>query len=264
MKVNIVCALTLVVLLYGCKGTVTPSVMPHSCLDQGLPEAACTGISRNNDWVPHIQEFNGIEMALVPVGCFRMGSNEQDDEMPVHTVCFDKPFWIDVYEVTNEQYGLSECKGQCGCLGMFKLDRPRNCINYSDALKHCETRGARLPTEAEWEYAARGPDSLAYLWGRSVWNSGGKPLDEYASWIGAMEMGSGVQEWVSDWYVDDGYSGGRQINPTGPERGEKRVSKGGSEDSCMLECRGLARRWPTRDDDEYSNLGLRCALSYSP
>jgi len=83
-----------------------------------------------------------------------------DDERPAHEQCFAEPFWIDVYEVTNEQYGsYREMQG---------ADRPREMITWFEAATHCESRGARLPTEAEWGYAARGPDSLIFPWGNEL------------------------------------------------------------------------------------------------
>ena len=132
-------------------------------------------------------------MVLVPVGCFMMGSSDgKADEAPVHEVCFDAPFWIDVYEVTNAQFGTS---------GQFDGDdRPREMMNWQRALAYCQSRGARLPTEAEWEYAARGPDSLIYPWGNAfiadnvvyflnsenrTWDVGSRP--QGVSWVGAYD-----------------------------------------------------------------------------
>jgi formylglycine-generating enzyme required for sulfatase activity len=121
-------------------------------------------VMRNDDWTPHIQEFDGVEMALVPVGCFDMDSTDRqvedamrqceevrgagncerswyEDEQPVETQCFDEPFWIDLYEVTNEQYRSS---------GKWPGDElPREQVSRADAAAHCASRGARLPTEAE-------------------------------------------------------------------------------------------------------------------
>jgi formylglycine-generating enzyme required for sulfatase activity len=131
------------------------------------------GVISNGEWEPYIQEFDGVKMALVQAGCFMMGSEDgESTEKPVHEVCFDEPFWIDVYEVTNELYGSAASGNNtwgnyCGSRSRFD-DQPRICINWSETAAYCESHGARLPTEAEWEYAARGPDSLRYPWGMTL------------------------------------------------------------------------------------------------
>jgi formylglycine-generating enzyme required for sulfatase activity len=86
-------------------------------------------------------------------------------EQPASQVCFDEPFWIDKYEVTNAQYGSTGCEDWSS-----EPDQPRNCVSWFDTRDFCAARDAHLPTEAEWEYAARGPDALVYPWGNE-WNS---------------------------------------------------------------------------------------------
>jgi formylglycine-generating enzyme required for sulfatase activity len=231
-------------------------------------------VTRNADWEPVIEEKNGVRMALVPVGCFQMGSEDGgSDESPVHEVCFDEPFWIDVYEVTNEQYG----EAASGCTDWSSDDnQPRICISWTDSLAHCESRGARLPTEAEWEYAARGPNELVYPWGNTfeadnvVYTEndpggtapvGSKPGG--VSWVGAFDLSGNVWEWVNDWY-DSGYYGTLAdgvINPQGPDTGNARVLRGGSWFDSSFVVRA-ANRYGYIPSNGYGNLGFRCALSY--
>jgi formylglycine-generating enzyme required for sulfatase activity len=221
-------------------------------------------VTRNADWEPVIQDFNGVEMALVPAGCFMMGN-----EQPVHEVCFEEPFWIDVYEVTNGQFGSAASD----CTHWSSSDnQPRICVDWRDATAHCESRGARLPTEAEWEYAARGPDGLVYPWGNEFIadnvvygdNSGGhtasvgsRPGD--VSWVGAYDMSGNAWEWVADWYGT--YPSEAQVNPTGPGSGQYRVLRGGSwGDHSSYSLRG-ANRLRHPPVDPAPDHGFRCALS---
>ncbi len=234
---------------------------------------AAAGVARNADWATYTQNINGVQMALVPAGCFQMGSTDGDgNEQPVHEVCFDTPFWIDMYEVTNVQTGGAspEC-------AQYSSDdnQPRVCINWIEVKSYCASRGARLPTEAEWEYAARGPDGLVYPWGNewnsdlAVWNAdqaaevGSKPGG--ASWVGALDLSGNVWEWVSDWYGS--YSSGRQVNPQGPAAGEYsdyRVLRGGSWVSLGSYYLRAALRDGSGPDLRFNYFGFRCALSYSP
>jgi len=126
---------------------------------QSPEELAKRGVEINAEWEPYSQEFDGFEMVLVPAGCFIMGSpvGGEEDERPALQRCFTSPFWIDRFEVTNAQYGSTgEFSGN---------NHPRDSVNWSQAVNFCRSRGARLPYEEEWEYAARGPDALEYPWG---------------------------------------------------------------------------------------------------
>ncbi len=146
-------------------------------------------------------------MVLVPAGCFMMGNDEgRRDERPAHEVCFERPFWIDRTEVTNAHYGSA---------GRFEGDNhPRENLLWSETRDHCAARGARLPTEAEWEYAARGPDNLIYPWGSEFdeealvfdrnSNNETAPVGSYptgASWVGALDLSGNVFEFVSSAYA---------------------------------------------------------------
>jgi formylglycine-generating enzyme required for sulfatase activity len=133
--------------------------------------------------------------------------------------CFDEPFWIDKFEVMNAQF-RAVTGGEPPTYRNGDLI-PVNNINWFDARDFCQLRDARLPTEREWEYAARGPDSLTYPWGNTfisnaavygrsydaghepIIDEGGNPLrPQGASWVGAVDMAGNVWEWTSTRYDD--------------------------------------------------------------
>ena len=252
-------------------------------------------VTSDMDWIPVIQELDGVEMALVPAGCFPMGSTEEqvDDalrqcerlrgagacerswyqhEQPVERVCFEEPFWIDVYEVTNVQYGSS---------GNWPGDQlPREQVNWAEAVAHCASRGARLPTEAEWEYAARGPDGLVFPWGDSfkgsllnacnrscTWNLLGSGVDDGypetapvgsfpdgASWVGAMDMSGNVWEWTNSIYRPNPADGAAV-------GGSKRVLRGGSWYHSGTDLLRSAARYAVSPDYADYVTGFRCVAS---
>jgi formylglycine-generating enzyme required for sulfatase activity len=172
-----------------------------------------TSVKRNADWKPITRSFDGVEMVLVPPGCFLMGSSDGNtNERPMNLQCFNKPFWIDKTEVTNGQF--TQFKGQAANKGQWSQpNRPRETITWFEARDFCAKRGSRLPTEREWEFAARGPNNLKFPWGddfsydNAVWafNSneqtmavGSRPKG--ASWVGALDMSGNVWEWINTIY----------------------------------------------------------------
>ncbi len=245
--------------------------------------ATATKIAKLNAWDkqnPVIDEAYkaqyDVEMVQVPAGCFWMGSVTGDsDERPVHEVCFDAPFWIDRFEVTNAQF--ERLGGEIVLEDSWsRPDQPRAYIKWFEAQQFCEQRNAQLPTEAMWEYAARGSDSLVYPWGNEfiegnvvyVYNSNHEPADvgegqrrEGISWVGAYDMSGNIWEWVADWYDNDYYAafeGEVAVNQQGPEDGGIRVLRGGGFDNFDSFLRGASRDYATPELGSESG-GFRCA-----
>jgi formylglycine-generating enzyme required for sulfatase activity len=207
-----------------------------------------------------------------------MGANDGDsDEKPVHRVELDG-FCMDVTEVTVEAYARCVSAGSCtkpdtgrwcnwGQSG--KGNHPINCVDWDQATAYCRWAGKELPTEAQWEYAARGGSrQLEYPWGseapgsRACWkrSDGTCPVGSYLSGdspFGLHDMAGNVWEWVQDWYGR--YPSSSSKNYAGPSSGSNRVDRGGSwggHGPSYL--RGSARYHVTPDIRSFS-LGFRCA-----
>jgi len=195
-----------------------------------------------------LREKDGMEMVYVPEGTFTMGSDDgEEDEKPVREVYLDA-YWIDKYEVSHAQYKICVEAGECNepqSTGRYNnsnyANHPVVYVDWHQASAYCEWAGGRLPTEAEWEKAARGPDGNKYPWGNEsptcdkanyaecgmgdTTEVGSYP--EGASVYGAMDMAGNVWEWVNDWYAGS-YDVNQLNNPTGPSSGTYRVLRGGS------------------------------------
>jgi formylglycine-generating enzyme required for sulfatase activity len=224
---------------------------------------------------------DGTPMMLVPAGEFTMGSNEGADEQPVHRVSLDT-YYMDKYEVTVEQYAkfleaTSPETPQYWDIMNASLSRKRPVVyvNWTDAASYCRWAGKRLPTEAEWEKAARGTDGRMYPWGNepptSLRANFGKKdwsnhkatvpaglLEDGKSPYGIYDLAGNVFEWVSDWYDKAYYKNSPSQNPKGPERGEEKVARGGSWNSPLGHLRSTIRFGysPAFSRDI---LGFRCA-----
>jgi formylglycine-generating enzyme required for sulfatase activity len=203
---------------------------------------------------PFLAPEPDMEWVDVPAGEFMMGSdpavdpNAYDDaEMPQHPVYVDA-FRISKYEVTNAQYAQCVRATVCDEPGQLQdyldpahADHPVVYVSWYDAQTFCEWVGGRLPTEAEWEYAARGTGGRIYPWGKefaeSKCNTSESGIDDTtevgsypdgASPYGAMDMAGNVWEWVADWFNADYYSMAPGRNPRGSDSGSSRVLRGGS------------------------------------
>lgn len=259
------------------------------------------------------------EIVTIPAGCFDMGdafSEGEADELPVHNVCISA-FEMDVHEVTNGEY--EECVNVGVCDAPSKLtsgpvgnerpsyfgepaynDFPVTYVGWDDAEAYCEWAGKRLPTEAEWEYAARGglpepPDTeyKRYPWGDDIdcddanygryhpinpppcLEYGGLDDDTHqvqsyaANGYGLHDMVGNVWEWVHDWYLVDYYGASPTQDPTGPATGVFRVQRGGSWASYDLlqedyDVRVADRGWILPSTNTSFSSGFRCARTPVP
>ena len=229
--------------------------------------------------------MNGVDMALVPPGCFKLGLSPADIAAfsqqpnvpdfsatePQTPICFAKAFWIDKNLVTNQQF--IQFKGQAAQASHGTGDQlPRANITWFEAQKFCALRGGRLPTEAEWEYAARGPDDLAYPWGNSFvpanavypGNSNGQPANvgskpDGKSWVGALDMAGNVQEWTNTiaraypYKADDG-------RESSSDTASNRVLRGGAWNNSGYLLRS-AYRFYVNPFGSYVYIGFRCVQS---
>jgi formylglycine-generating enzyme required for sulfatase activity len=224
------------------------------------------------------------DMAHVPAGEFIMGSDEGDpDEQPVHTVYLDA-FYIDKTEVTSAQYKRCVEAGACNApSNTTYYDNPAYAqhpvvyVGWNDADAYCRWAGKRLPTEAEWEKAARGtgwwPDfgsvvnfcdvNCLYDWKDASADDGyveTAPVGSFANAgpYGALDMRGNVWEWVADWYDEGYYSQSPARNPQGPDSGEWRVMRGGSWGGTLWEARYTYRNANSPWNGDM-HLGFRCA-----
>ena len=267
-----------------------------------------------------VRPSDGMTVVHVPAGEFLMGStrdevayalqlckkytgnslavcqyNSYTDERVEHMVALDA-FWIDQTEVSNGQYRRCVEDGACQPpveSGSYTRERyyddsaynnyPVIWVTWQQAADYCAWAGGRLPTEAEWEYAARGPENRIFPWGNTFEGSRlnycdascpagviDKRVDDGypetapvgsfpsgVSWCGALDMAGNVREWVSDWFGY--YSSERQVNPSGPDTGKYYLTRGG----CWLDrpdnTRSTNRGQNTIDYTRHK-VGFRCAL----
>jgi formylglycine-generating enzyme required for sulfatase activity len=235
-------------------------------------------------------------MVYVPAGSFEMGRTDGAGfEQPVHTVTLEG-YWIDRTEVTNLQYLHCVAAGACTppsrsdslTRDTYYGDRtyanyPVISLDWQQAADYCEWAGARLPTEAEWEHAARGPEGHVYPWGDtfdgtrlnycdascplrhsdSAFDDGHAdtaPVGSFptgASWCGALDLAGNIAEWVAD-FVNP-YPSEDVVNPTGPADGYRHVIRGGSWYDNEVYTLSHRRFFEMRKQALRRQFGFRCA-----
>lgn len=257
-----VLGLIIVVIALIPRGESTP---PTPNATQTLESLARTPMPNNAAWKPVQRTFeDGTTMVLVPSGCFMMGENGDGGEQ-----CFE-PFWLDKFEVTEGQFAAGGGK-RANTNYFIGDDLPVIMITWGEAREYCESRGGRLPTEAEWEFAARGPDELLYPWGNEfiaenlahdgiISNQtsyvGSRPSG--ASWVGALDLASNVWEWTSSLYYPYPYN--REDGRESVMASGVRVARGGSflnpSDYSLL----ATYRYESASNDGF--VGMRCVRSF--
>ena len=286
------------VALVGCVGCVEVPLAgdPH-WLQSGSPGGGFT-----TDANADVSATAG--MVLIPAGDFWMGCNAakddscDSDEVPQHQVTLSA-YYMDPDEVTVDDYAACVSAGACSTSGLTeygscnwdkggKGSHPINCVDWSQASAYCAWADKRLPTEAEWEKAARGgcetvtgdckTGMQTYPWGEAaasctyaVMNDSGSggcgtggtlPVGSKSPAgdgpYGLRNMSGNVWEWCADWYDSGYYGSSPSTNPKGPADGQLRVFRGGSWDFNGSLLRAAARDWIT-PGNRYNDLGFRCA-----
>lgn len=267
-------------------------VMSGSALD------AADGPAPKETTAPSVETSKGKDGApliLIPAGAFLMGSNDGlPNERPEHTVTL-RSYYIDQYEITAGRYQkfIESAKRNIPPtwddeVAQAMGDLPAVGMSWADAAAYCKWAGRRLPTEAEWEKAARGTDGRRYPWGhmqpfvdianynRGIWVSEAVTLVPVNSGLEGMSVRHGLKgggkspyglfhmagnaaEWVADWYDREYYQKTPDANPTGPASGDKRVIRGGSWADLPTALR-VTSRYSAEPDYEDRTIGFRCAM----
>ncbi len=285
--------ITLLFLLIGLFGLAVQSSPPQRV--QAETPAATAALEAGTTRT----DSKGVEQVWVPAGCFQMGTDpstlDNPDrfkrELPQHEVCLSQGYWIDKYEVSvaafaqfvkDGGYTTKDCWSKDGWAWLNSKDAsklpmscfedqpnfPRVCITWYEAEAYSHWRGGRLPTEAEWEFAARGPDSRIYPWGdkfdinaaNTTIGNEPVPVDSHpegVSWVGAYNMAGNAMEWVQDWLDDKYYELKVCSDPQGPATGTIKIEKGGWYGAGPLVSRSAYRHYEDPPTYQDAHIGVR-------
>jgi formylglycine-generating enzyme required for sulfatase activity len=285
-------------------GAATATARPTQAGTQGGPTEAATKLTptvaplatkvpKPTD-VPLVTEVPTLEptatdipvevplgMVMVPGGTFNMGAGESGDTAPIHAVTLDS-FFMDQFEVTNERYSQCVSAGVCAPPTRRSTDTrsayftdpsfanfPMVNETWEQAENFCEWDGRRLPTEAEWEYAATGGNARVYPWG-DQFDANLAPVTASdlvavgsfpggASPFGIQDMAGNALEWVLDWYDPEFYANSPAASPQGPETGTRKVLRGGGFGNPDPTLYTTFRRYNRSPNASDVDIGFRCA-----
>jgi formylglycine-generating enzyme required for sulfatase activity len=241
---------------------------------------------------PNLLEIPG---GTFDMGCTALDGNCDPENQPAHAVTLS-PYWIEATEVTVAAY--KQCVDAGGCTepgkdspcsysNLLTLDHPINCVTWQQATDYCGWKGRRLPTEAEWEFAARGTTGRPFPWGtaeascafahmfqmNSEQSTYGCDTNDTAavgsypdgvSAYGAFDMAGNVEEWVADWFSLTWYAESPANDPIGPSEGTQRSVRGGDYyDASHFNLRTMERA-RANPDITAAERGFRCAADQNP
>jgi formylglycine-generating enzyme required for sulfatase activity len=271
-----------------------PQITRHRLIELRLRPPAAKQLSSDKI---RVNPKNGLEYVWIPPGSFEMGCVPGDDECypeekPAHRVTLRHGFWLGRTEVPVQAYerfaaavgrDMPEEPGN-GAMpgfndGWHKKSHPMVKVTWDEAGEFCRWSGGRLPTEAEWEHAARGGvDGLKYPWGNdrshdqaNYWRTGGDDHWRYTAPVasfppnayGLYDMAGNVYEWVADWFSEDYYAASPAVDPAGPGSGRLRAARGGAGFINPAVLR-ISTRLRSAPETRNVSVGLRCAADEAP
>ena len=294
--------------------SASPPSSPSASPSAASPSATAASPSVDPAAGKERTDEHGVAQVWVPAGTFLMGTDETDpsgelappswarlelaSERPEHEVALPTGYWIDKTEVTNAAYqafvdaggyqdralwsdaGWAWLAGRdatalpAACVDAV-ADQPRVCITWYEAEAYATWRDGALPSEAQWEYAARGPSSSIFPWGADWDESKANVVDsdgltavgsfpDGASWVGALDMAGNAMEWVAEWHSPSYYRQEVRDDPIGPDFGSKKVEKGGWWGAEPYVARSAYRHFEDPPTYQDHHIGVRVVTAGEP